>query len=392
MMGPIAPDARPPRLSRNPAWLLGHGFWDKDQDDTRVASDDRDDDPTMTPSSGFGYLAPFAASRAALLSALAPVPATCLPLAAALDRVAAATIRAPRPFPATRIATRDGIAVIARETVGATPYAPILLVPPPRGVRAGAAMPGDTDAVLPPHAIDDDGALVQDATPGQDTREPGGDLAAGGVILADGARTRAIDISLLGFAGVDSIVARVPRLWVEGGGPLAGMIATLALARGAALAGARDAADLVVSIGVDGLAGTGPIARGLAVRPGEGIALGTAPRAGGETGVVGVVVAPDRLDDVVAAWLLVIAPALDALAGATPDPGLTLALTQKIVSPPGLADLALLRRDATRAPPRWEPARGDLSWSAFAEADAYCLIPAESEGLPAGALVTGHSV
>jgi molybdopterin molybdotransferase len=356
---------------------------------------------TTTPQS-FDRLVPLAKAKTLLLSSITPVAATRHALDAALGRTTAETVRPPAPFPPRRIAMRDGYMVSARETIGATPYAPVyssVQLPP---VRAGAWMSEDTDAVLPPHALIKStlGAeILQAVAPGTDTREPGGDLPAESVVVEAGTRLRADQIALLALAGIETVALRIPRLCVEGTGPLHRMIEDLASAAGSAIGGGADA-DITVMLCDPGQAATALAARrladegtlvahGLAIRPGEAIGLGTVPRSDGRQRLVFIV--PNSLGDAMAAWLLFIEASLASLAGSVSKlREETLPLARKIVSAPGVADLVLLRRTGMPAP-SWDPiAAGDLPWAAISCADAYCLVAPESEGVAPGTLLTGY--
>jgi molybdopterin biosynthesis enzyme len=97
------------------------------------------------------------------------------------------------------------------------------------------------------------------------------------------------------------------------------------------------------------------------------------------------VLLPGRLEDTLAAWLLLARPCLDCLTGlAAERPSAARPLARKIASASGMAELVLLKREADR----WKPlAAGDISWAAMADADAWLAIPAQSEGFAAGEIV-----
>jgi molybdopterin biosynthesis enzyme len=98
-----------------------------------------------------------------------------------------------------------------------------------------------------------------------------------------------------------------------------------------------------------------------------------------------IVLLPGRLEETLAAWLMLARPCLDRLAGFTgARPAAAQPLARKIASAPGMVDVALVTSEAHR----WKPlAAGDISWAAIAEADAWLAIPAESEGFAAGEIV-----
>lgn len=310
-------------------------------------------------------------------------------------------------MPMTRIALRDGFGVASCETVGATPYAPIYVSIPPRPVQAGGSVPSGCDAVLPPHALVDGPAgaeIIQAVAPGDSTRETGGDYDQATLLIEAGTRLRADRIGLLAAAEVEDVAVRVPRVALDGiVGPASSMIAAWLTEAGCAvgrssfpedLSHSADTTDLVILLCEPGHAGSVPhaaaigktgrlIAHGLAMRPGEAIACGMVS---GADAPCPIFVVPDRLEEALAAWLLLIRPVVTRLAGATGRPQTeTRLLSRKIVSAPGVTDLVLLRREAARVASAWKPiATGDLPWSALACAEAFCFVPPESEGFQAG--------
>ena len=351
---------------------------------------------------GFDRLLPLASAEKLLLDATRPVAATRRPLEAALGFASAADLCATRREPDAPVAARDGYAVSSRETIGATPAAPVYASGPLSAVWAGERMPEGCDAVLPPEAMIAGGGgaeILQAVAPAAGTRASGHDFAAGGVLVRAGERLRADRLAVLAMAGVTDVAVRIPSLGVEGNGPTGRLVEALAAAEGAAVTKAAEA-DLVLIPTNPGHAATAAAARatmagggtllahGLAVQLGLAIGFGTLPRA--DSGARLFFIVPERLEEVMAAWLLLIRPSLAAMAGRRlAAPLQILPLTRKIVSPPGLAELVLLRRAAAA----WEPiATGDLPWSAFARAEAYALIPAESEGMAAGGLLPASSL
>jgi molybdopterin biosynthesis enzyme len=94
---------------------------------------------------------------------------------------------------------------------------------------------------------------------------------------------------------------------------------------------------------------------------------------------------PGSLEDALAAWILLVRPALAALTGAAPPPARRVRLTRKIASTVGLAELALL---AASGPAEAVPlATGDLPLRAWLAADLILLVPAAIEGHEAGSEV-----
>jgi molybdopterin biosynthesis enzyme len=117
---------------------------------------------------------------------------------------------------------------------------------------------------------------------------------------------------------------------------------------------------------------------GIAISPGETTAFGIA------TGRP-VLLLPGRLDAAIAAWLTVGRGLLARLRGGGDEEPFTMAtLTRKVSSTVGLTELVLVRLTAEGAVPL---AAKYLPLTAFAHADGWIIVPAASEGYPAGATV-----
>jgi molybdopterin biosynthesis enzyme len=148
-------------------------------------------------------------------------------------------------------------------------------------------------------------------------------------------------------------------------------------------------ADAVIAIGGTGsgrhddsvraLARLGRVeAHGIAVAPGESAAFGL-------VGTRPVLLLPGRLDAAIAVWLLIGRHLLARLAGGSIEQAsVMLALKRKVASTIGLAELIPVRRDGRMAEPL---ASGYLSLTTLARSDGWIVIPADSEGLPAGTQV-----
>lgn len=376
----------------------------------------------MRAGAGFDQLTALPDALAALAAGCAPVVPVSMRIVHAAGRITAAAIRAPVAVPRHKIALRDGWAVAARDTQGASPYTPCFAAEAPRFVACGEALPEGTDAVLavpgvragvfPPE-------ILCAAAPGDYVRAMGGDFSENEVIAGVGERLRPDQVALARLAGIEELGVRVPRVVVLARrdaaqiDPVAGFVAASATREGAdcrvetvdnadpersgaALAGLD--ADLVFMLGDCGAGG--PVAQairhagrvlahGIAVWPGEPIGCGTLPGAPGRNSVA-VVFAPERMENVFSAWLLLARPCLRLIAGAgSPDLGETLPISRKIVSNPGMSELVLLRRSGGgRAPEMWEPlAISDIPWSAIGRADAWLVVPPSSEGYAAGQAV-----
>jgi molybdopterin molybdotransferase len=119
------------------------------------------------------------------------------------------------PFPSSAM---DGFAVRAAETPGEVPVAfrvaagsappGPLPVGSAAGIATGGTVPEGADAVVPIEVVEDRGHLVvvPAARGGQHVRPRGGDVHAGDVVVAAGARIGAVHVGALAAAGVASVV------------------------------------------------------------------------------------------------------------------------------------------------------------------------------------------
>jgi molybdopterin biosynthesis enzyme len=338
-----------------------------------------------------------------LLAGVATVEPRRVPLRAAEGKVLAAPLQAPAAVPARPVALRDGWAAAAVEIVGASPYSPAFLAQPPAWVAAGDELPPGADCVLPPDAVTEAAAgaveVTASAPPGEGVRRAGEDAAAQATLRRAGERLRAIDLSVGATAGVEVCPVREPRVRVllVGGRPSP---SSDYLQRFAVQAGARvehqafrertrlsvimstPPADLLLMIGdiglaADVLAAEGEVlARGVALRPGEGTLCG-------RFGATPAIVVPPRLEAALAVALTLVRPCIAHLARAEPEPPVRATLVRKIASALGLTEVALLRRAADGLEPL---ACGDLTLAAIAAADAWLAVPPDNEGFAAGEL------
>ncbi|BBU62130.1 molybdopterin-binding protein [Methylosinus sp. C49] len=327
---------------------------------------------------------------------------------AALHRVAAADIEAPAAMPPLHQALDDGWAIKADDTLGASPYAPGFSSIAPRRVRIGETLPDFADAVLPlPKASEASGAfeICGTVAPGEGMRAAGNDLRRGEVIAAAGARLDERHIALMRAAEIGDALVRIPRVLIVGAGVVGDWLAGLAEQEGAdcamieasAQGDPSDAEDLILVVDPSEWRDRTrrherTLFSRIAMRPGE--MTGCAVRESPHSSETATIFVGARLESALAAWLLLIRPCLRRLAGATSrDGAASLPSTRKIVSAPGVSELTLLRRldGEAKTGARWEPlATGDIPYSAIANADAWLLVDAQSEGFAAGEIVTGH--
>jgi molybdopterin biosynthesis enzyme len=325
--------------------------------------------------------------------------------------VLAEDVLAPGNLPPGALALERGYAITARATVGASSYVPNLLTEMPPLLEPGEALPPGTDAIVDVEDLrhaSGGAEIIAPVAPGREVRQAGGDLGAGRVIVPAGRRLGGSQVAVLRAAGLTEVPVRVPAVVLmapKGSCPCAALVMDLVAKAGADVSVAyvpetrladalrsTGSADLVLIVGwsgpafrsaVDSLTGTEQlVARDLAVAPGAAMACGFSDADGHPAPVV---VLPGRLEETLAAWLMLARPCLDRLAGFIGSrPAAALPLARKIASTPGMVDLALVRCEAGR----WKPlAAGDISWAAIAEADAWLAIPAESEGFAAGEIV-----
>lgn len=337
-----------------------------------------------------------------------PVAARACDCAAARGSILAADIVIPAALPEHARALRDGFAVDADATRDASSYAPLALPSGTRFLSVGETMPAATDAILPHEAVEEHGEridIVASATPGDGVLAPGADAQAGAVLVRAGTPLRAHMIAALRAADIPTVHVRRPRIaiascrsdrivdaardWLAQAIHADGGEVVACDSIGAALR--ADGADAVMTIGgtgsgpdddaVTALARSGTLScHGIAIAPGETAAFGF-------THGKPALLLPGRLDAVLSCWLLIGAHLSARLSARTSESacGPTAKLTRKVTSSLGIADvvpLALAEGDA-------EPlASAYLSLQALARADGWICVPAQSEGYPAGSLVT----
>ncbi|HYF52663.1 MAG TPA: hypothetical protein VEA41_00200 [Salinarimonas sp.] len=336
-------------------------------------------------------LTPLRTVLARLRDGLAPVAPARIAPQAAIGAVLAEPLAAPAPVPARALARRAGVAVAASDTVGASPYAPVVPALAPVPVEAGAPLPPGADAVLEPGDLVEDGPypeILAALAPGDGARRAGEDVPAGTILRGAGERVRPLDAALARALGHDALAVRRPRVlvWSRDAGAAAALLsgALAGLAEVTASPAPRPA-DLVIGVGEDvaaeGIARLADraslIAHGIAMAPGGEAAAGL-------SGCAPWILLPGRLEEAFAGLHLLVRPLLDHLARAAGPVPVAAPLSAKLVSSVGIAEMALLRREAEG----WRPlAVGDLAWSKIAEAEAWTLVAPESEGFAPGETV-----
>jgi molybdopterin biosynthesis enzyme len=313
--------------------------------------------------------------------------------------------------PATPLALIDGWAVRAEATTDGSSYTPAALAGA-ESIDVGEPMPPGTDAVVPTDAIALRAGVAEalaPVAPGDGVLAAGTDAAHREVLRQAGDRLRACDLAAMRALGIGSARVRRPRLligrarthrdpisdailpWLnqavtsDGGEPLT----AVAGANMPSLLSSTNA-DGFVFVGGTGsgrddhavttLARLGTVeAHGIALSPGETAAFGMANSRP-------VLLLPGRLDAAISAWFLVGRGMLARLRGGTDeDHGSTATLARKISSTVGITEMVLVQRTDEGVLPL---AAKYLPITAFGHADGWLLVPAASEGYPAGATVS----
>ena len=353
-------------------------------------------------------LTPLEAIFALFHSRVAVVPPRRVPLAQAGGAVLAEDAHAAKR-PPHAIALRDGFAVAAGDIADAGPYAPVSLTLTAQRIDTGDPLPNGTDAVAPLDAIalcGDRAEAVAAVAPGEGVLPPGGDSTPAATLRCAGERLRALDLAVMGAAGIAEVAIRSPRIALAYAGAAKTPwldAARAMLARCAAEAGcvvreppgtlaqalSDDQCDAVIGIGGTGsgrrddavqeLARRGRVeAHGIAIAPGETAAFGF-------FGERPALLVPGRLDAALAVWLLLGRQLAAKLAGGgIDDMPIAATLRRKVISTIGIADLIAVNcRDGMAEP----LGSGYLSLTALIRSDGWIVVPPESEGFAAGSQI-----
>ena len=312
-------------------------------------------------------LHPLSACLSSALAGVDPVSPEPLPPHEARGLVLASDAHLPHDMPPRHEALRAGLAVTALDLVGAGPQNPVPLGQP-ETVTPGAALPEGTDAILPPEDADGHPPLleaIRALAPGDGLRRAGHDGRAGARLIAAGARLTAGQVLAARLAGLEALPVRRPRVVLSVNAPaLHGLVRSLACTAGAVVT--DDAPHLRIIDGADHTPR-------LALNPGETAWLA-------QDGSSLTLTLPPRFDAALAALLALAVPALAVLTG-RPPAAETRPLTGKLTSAVGVSELVLLERSGAD----WAamPA-GLITLTGIARADAFAILPADSEGLAAG--------
>ncbi|MGY6695100.1 MAG: hypothetical protein ACXIUW_03595 [Roseinatronobacter sp.] len=309
------------------------------------------------------------------LSACAPVQPERLDLDKAQGAVLAEDICLLKDIPETAQAVRAGYAVAALDLVGACAALPIPLGQP-QYVKPGDALPVGCDVVLPQSATEDIGAgpeAVQSPGPGEGVRRIGHDGRKGSVLLETGCIFGVRQAFAAAMAGLTSVLVRRPRFKLDLSDQYQERFAIeWAHSLGAQCGTQRP--DLILRTADE-------LSPRLAYAPAD-----TAWLEHKDAGLV--LHLPPRFDGFLAGILGLGIPALQHLSGATLCHQ-SRPVTRKITSSVGMAELVLLDKQAGG----WAPFPSlSLSLREISKAACFAIIPPESEGLPAGAMLSAISL
>jgi molybdopterin biosynthesis enzyme len=369
---------------------------------------------TPQPVQRIARLMPLADALARIDRVVGPVPPRRIELGQATGLTLAENIVNRHPHPGSAIALRDGVAVDAAATLDASSYAPAPLAGAPAFVDVGDPLPAGTDAVAPFDAVELRERAVHalaPLAPGDGVLPQGADATRDDILGRKGARLRGTDLATMAALGVvrdvsvceprifvvttsrerhsiiEAIAEVLVRLVCDAGGSAAMARPDRADLEGTIAASEQDAIILIGGSGsgrrdrsVIDLAKLGSVAfHGVALAPGETTAFGTVAQRP-------VLIVPGRLDAALAVWLTLGRRMLARLAGRGDDEEAhtPVVLTRKIASTLGLVEIVPVRRAAEGVEPL---ASGYLTLQSLARADGYVIVPADSEGFPAGARV-----
>jgi molybdopterin molybdotransferase len=345
-----------------------------------------------------------------------------VPLGAARERVLAKNIWAARPIPTSNRAARDGFAVDASASLGASSYNPVRL--PLIAVAAGDDLPPGTDAVVPFELAEPDGQasieVIEVVAAGDNVEQQGATAPTGAVLACAGTRLAARHIGLLKSARVSAVpVVGQPHVRIVVAAPAKagswedsnGSMICAAVERDGGIIGdcvvvERDRPAMTAALVEPGLdivlviGGTGPgsddyaaaalteagklAIHGLTLRPGETTGLGHTAAG------VPVVLLPGTPASCLWAYELFAGRAIRRLGGRSaelPYQSREMITARKIVSSLGITEICPVRFGAgdTIEP---LPSFAETGLMAAVNADGFVIVPQGSEGYAQGARTT----
>jgi molybdopterin biosynthesis enzyme len=235
------------------------------------------------------------------------------------------------------------------------------------------------------------------------------DAGSNGALRLAGARLRRVDIALLASLDIKQVAIRAPRVLVLGppaasniDNPTCALIAGAVEAEGGIAGIEHNALEVVLNhqgydalIAIDGnsdarddkslrkIANLGQVEfDGIALTPGGSIAFGNAR---GRP----VLLLPGRIEAALAVWLTIGRRLLARLSfRLIEEQPFLLELARPVSSARGFAQVIPVRRRAAQVEPiQVEPLANGWTAQSIARTDGWILVPAESEGLPAGVKV-----
>jgi molybdopterin biosynthesis enzyme len=244
--------------------------------------------------------------------------------------------------------------------------------------------------------------------PGDGVLPAGADAAHGDVLCRAGTRIRPGHHAAIALLGVGEVSVRMPLVSIVSVHPSDDAIAAAIERMLIGLVGAAGGWCLAPVPNLEGLDAARAQAHGIVVIGGSGsgrrdrsvldlarhgrVTLHGVALAPGETAAFGmlnehpVLIVPARLDAALAVWITLGRRMMARLCGRTEteDWSAAVTLTRKITSTLGLVEIVPVAREEGGVIPL---ASGYLGMQALARSDGYVMVPAESEGYPAGARV-----
>jgi molybdopterin molybdotransferase len=342
-------------------------------------------------------------------SFIEPVVSRTIAAHAAGLKTLAADVIASADVPLCATALHDGWAINSELTLDAGPYAPVLLSVSPKWVDAGETMPANTDAVLPPDAgarSDSGFEIFEPVNAGEGVLPQRKHAGKGDILLQAGEQVTVLGAAALEAVGITNVSIRAPRVKIIAASVASDdldfaspVIAKAVLASGGdpeivrktsldALLDKPDA-DAVIVVGGTGqgrndttvstLARNGALDfYGFAIMPGHTAAFG-------RVGKCPVLALPGTLDAALSVFLVVGSRLLGRLTGSQADKkGVSVKLTKKITSTIGMGEVIYIRRVEDGVEPI---GKSMFPMQKLMQAEGWILIPADSEGIAAGAIV-----
>lgn len=373
---------------------------------------------------GFARRARVSQALAWLLAAGRPTAGESVALADAGGRCLTQAVAVTPAASSQPLARRNGVALKAERTFGASSYDPVVLpVGEARPFQSGEPLPPGFDAVAPYDAVRLQGGVVEvmaALAPGENVQRAAAPtidiaagrpltppllalLAAGGCEQATVHRKPRVRLAAVGTARSgppDQTTAALAACIIRDGGVVTDIVRPdcEAVAVAAAFVADPEGCDVLLAVGRTGsgpddiappaLAAAGDIAfHGLALRPGGSTAVG-------RIGERPAILLPGQPLSALVAYALLVSPLLRRMAGCDPLPAPTplreTFLHRKLASEPGMLDVFPVRLDEDGV----AHALGDpwqLGPAALA-ADGVVLVAEDSEGLPAGAEAAVYSL